>query len=850
MLRVALASVRGNSIRLALTGLAIVLGVAFVAGSFVLTDSIDRAFATLVEDATAEVDVYVNPAPGIDQDVTTAQPGSGPGLPDRLVGEVASVDGVAEAVGSVEGLAQVVGPDGSPVGGMGPPTLAFSWTGPDEPGPLTLRSGRAAAAADEVTIDAGTAATTGYEPGDEVPVLLSDGVREFTLVGVTGFGVEDNLLGATIVTFDLATAQAVLGRDGEVTAIAVRGEGEVTPSDLRDRIESAVGGDGVEVVTSDDLQAEQQAEITASLSFLNIALLAFAGVALFVGIFLIVNTFSIIVAQRTREFGLLRAVGASARQVQAAVLVEALVVGLVAGIVGVLAGIGLSELMRAVFDAIGLGFPDGGLVLRTRTIVVSLVVALVVTAVAAVVPARRAARISPMEALRDGGGAESDGIGRGRTAAGGVLAALGSAAIVVGLLVDVPQPAAFVGAGAAATFVGVSLLAPHLAAPVARVVGVLPARLGVSGRLGRNNAAGNPKRTASTASALMIGVALVSFVSIFAASATASVNALFASQLGADLTVTPAGFGPSGVPTGVVAALEELDEVGPVMPVEVVTAEHDRRPESIASIDPTVVADLLDVAPSDGALAALGAGRVLVHDEVAEARGLAEGDEVTLRTARGESVLRVVGTFGNNQVIGAPWVVDEATFAEVGGSGVVYSVIADLAEGVSAEDGRAAVDAALARFPNVVVQDQAELAETLRGQVDQLLNVIVGLLGLALVIALIGIVNTLALSVFERTREIGLLRAVGMTRRQVRAMVRWEAVVVAVFGAVLGVAVGSVFGFALVRASADQGLTVLEFPATRLATYVLVAGLAGVLAAVFPARRAARLDVLRAVTTE
>ena len=850
MIRVALASVRGNVVRLALTALAVVLGVAFVAGSFVLTDSIDAAFTNLLTEANEGTDVYVNPEDVIEQNVTTAQPGGGPALPDDLVDEVAAVDGVAEAVGSVEGSAQVIGPDGEPVGGMGPPTLAFSWSGPDEAGPLTLQGGREARGPDELTIDAGTADTTGYAVGDTVPVLLSDGIRDFDLVGITGFGAEDNLLGATIVTFDLATAQEVLGREGEVTSIAVSAEPGVEADVLRDRIDDALGEAAAEVVTAEDQQAQDQAEITQGLSFINIALLAFAGIALFVGVFLIVNTFSIIVAQRTREFALLRAVGASARQVQLAVVVEALAVGLVAGVLGLAAGIGLSELMRAIFGAIGFGFPDGGLVVEARTIVVSLVLALVVTAVAAVLPARRASRISPMEALREGAGASDDRVGTGRTVAGAVLAVGGTAAIVAGLFLDVPQPAGVVGAGAAATFVGVSLLAPYLARPVAAVVGALPARLGVAGRLGRNNASGNPKRTASTASALMIGVALVSFVSIFAASATASVNELFAAQLGSDFTLTPTGFGQSGVPAGVASAVDELDETAAVMGLRTAPLEFGDATTMLTAVDPEDVEDLLSLGVSEDALAALSDGGVLLPAEMAEAEGVAVGDVVDARLVTQQASLEVVGTFENTEVIGTTWVTATSTFADLAGDGVTYLVLADVADGVGPAEARAAIDGALEDFPTVQVQDQAELVESLRTQVDQLLNVIVGLLGLALVIALIGIVNTLALSVFERTREIGLLRAVGMTRRQVRSMVRWEAVIVAVFGAGLGVAVGSVFGWALVRAAADEGLQVLEFPAGRLVTYVVVAAVAGVLAAVFPARRAARLDVLEAVTTE
>ena len=404
------------------------------------------------------------------------------------------MDGVAEAVGSVEGSAQVIDRDGEPVGGMGPPTLAFSWAGPDEAGPLTLQAGREARGPDEITMDAGTAETTGYAVGDTVPVALSDGIREFQLVGITGFGAEDNLLGATIVTFDLATAQQVLGREGEVTSISVSAEPGVDAATLRDRIDEALGSASAEVVTAEDQQAEDQAEITQGLSFLTIGLQAFAGIALFVGLFLIVNTFSIIVAQRTREFALLRAVGASARQVQLAVVIEALAVGLVAGVLGLLAGIGLSELMRMIFGAIGFGFPDGGLIIEPRTIVVSLVLGLVVTAVASVVPG------SPgLPHLADGGTARGRRCRRGPAWAPGGRSPVrcwragGAAAIAAGLALDVPQPAAIVGAGVAATFVGVALLAPYLAAPVAAVVGALPGTPGRGGSARPQQRRGQPQ---------------------------------------------------------------------------------------------------------------------------------------------------------------------------------------------------------------------------------------------------------------------------------------------------------------------------------------------------------------------
>jgi len=850
MLRVALASVRGNRIRLALTSLAIVLGVAFVAGSLMLTDSIERAFGTLFDESFEGTDVYVRGVRQVDIGFGGELPGQGPTIPDDLAGVVAGIDGVRDVVPMVDGLAQVIDRDGRPVGGMGPPTIAASWSGPDEAGPLTLRDGRPAAGPTEATIDAATAALTGYGVGDRVPILLSTGVQTFDLVGITGYGTEDNLLGATIVTFDLETAQQVLGREGRLDSLAVVGDG-VGPEDLRDRIAAVVGSDTVEVVTADQEAAETQALLEEGLSFVSIALLVFAGIAVFVGVFLIVNTFSMVVAQRTREFALLRAVGASTRQVRGAVVIEALIVGLVSAVLGLLAGVGLSNLLRLLFDALGVGFPDGGLVLRARTVVVAFAVGVGVTTVASWGPARRAARIAPVEALAGTGAAQTEQVSRRRTAAGVALATLGGMAIAVALGGMVPQPAAVAGLGAAATFVGVTLFSPLLSQPVVGFVGAAPARRGLAGRLARNNAQGNPRRTAATASALMIGVALVSFVSIFAASATASVNTLFTAQLRADFVISPVGFGQAGIPAGLWSTLQDQPEVGAASPLRVLQgAVGEGAAESVVAVVPDHIDRLVALEIIEGEAGDL-AGGALVHGDRAATEGLAVGDPLTLRLQDGPQELTVVGLFDNRDLVSADVVIALDTIpagSTTPGADVLVLVAA--ADGVDLDDARAAVDGVVEAFPSVQVEDQAELRESLQGQVDGLLNLMIGLLGLALVVALIGIVNTLALSVFERTREIGLLRAVGMTRSQVRTMIRWEAVYVSVFGALLGVAVGTLLGWAIVAASADQGLEVLEVPVLRLATYVVVAGVAGVVAAVLPARRAARLDVLEAVTTE
>lgn len=849
MLRVAWKSVLGNKLRLALTGVAIVIGVAFVSGTFVLTDSIQQAFDGLLTEINAGIDGYVNPSEEL-EGVPDGPPSGAEAVAtvdEDVLDEVLAVDGVATAEGLVQGYAQIIGADGEAIGQTGPPRLGFSWS--DEDGSLVLRDGRAPTGPDEVVVDVASARTGDLAVGDDVRIVTIDGATTFTLVGVVGFGEEDNLLGATIAAFTQDRAQELFGLEGRFTQIPFQVDGDRDPDEVVAAVQAALADDtSVAVESAASQQASEQQEITEGLGFLNTALLAFAGVALFVGAFLIVNTFTIIVAQRTREFALLRAVGASAGQVRSAVVVEAVVVGLVSSTLGLLGGIGFAQLLRLVFDAIGFGFPDGGVVVAPRTIVAAYVIGVGITAVAAIAPARRAASVAPVEALRGSGAQDPEVVGRMRTLGGVGFAALGLALLAFGLVGGTSQAAALVGAGAAALFLGVSLLAPYLSLPMATALGVVSRRRGVAGTLARNNARRNPKRTASTASALMIGVALVTFVSVFSSSAIASVDRVFEEQLSADFLLSSESFGP--VPLSVAADLRDREEVADVASqrgVGPIRLESGDETNLTGVTLPAMLANA-DLQELTGDLATLGGGEVFVKEGEAQRRGLAMGDTVTFDTPQVQDVtLTVAGTFRDEGDFASDYLVTTDQWDEVL-SGPDSAVFARVADGAEADEARAAIEEVLTAYPGIQVQDQSDLREMVRSQVDQLLNLLIGLLMLAVVIALIGIVNTLALSIFERTREIGLLRAVGMTRPQVRTMIRWEAVIVAVFGAVLGVAVGAFLGWAMVTAVPD--LPVLEFPAGRMVVYVVLAGLAGVVAAILPARRAARLDVLEAVTTE
>ncbi len=863
MFRVALKSVLGNKLRFALTALAVVLGVAFVSGVFVLTDSIQRSFDGLISDINAGTAVFVNPVQDIDAEIaggTGAVGGST--IPEELAARIEQVAGVASVEGGVGGLAIILDAEGEKVGAAaGPPALGFSWA--ETIGPLRIAEGdgRAPTKAGEVVIDRGsfTALQEGdasFDLGSSVTIVLQNlGPQTFTVVGVSTFGDNDNLLGATTASFELLDAQRLFDKQGQFDQIGVISDGSVDDAALSLAIGEAVG-DGFEVITADQQTENDQADIQQGLGFLTTALLAFAGIALFVGAFIIVNTFSIIIAQRTREFALLRAIGASGRQIRGAVMIEALVVGLVASVIGLGAGIALAGILQSVMDAVGISIPQSGIIVQPRTVIASFVVGVGVTFFSAVLPSRRAASISPIEGLRDAAGVQTGAISARRTGGGAAAALAGVASLAFGLTIASSNEVVFVGVGVGLTFIGVSLLAPHAAGPVAAVLGALPAKSGVPGRLAQRNAARNATRTASTASALMIGVALVAFVSIFSSSALKSVGVLFEEQFGADFSIqADSGFGPpAGLPTALTQEIRDLPETGAVASFRAsnIRIGDQTGTTFVASTDPETAEELITFGFIEGGIERLTEpGTILVDDEVAERDGLAIGSVITADFAAAERVdLEVVGIYTNEEVVGAPWVVSNEALTQYAGSIQDLFIGVDLAEGVDVEAGRLAIEGVADKYGQVLVQTTAELRQQTEEQVNGLLNGLIVLLALAVVIAVIGIINTLALSVFERTREIGLLRAVGMIRRQTRAMIRWEAVIVSIFGALLGLLVGIFFGWAMVKALSSQGITELAIPGGRLVVYVIVAGFAGVIAAILPARRAARLDVLAAVTNE
>jgi len=855
MWRATFKSLLAKKLRLVLTALSVVLGVGFVAGTYVLTDTMNAAFEELFAQSAAASDVVVRSTSAFDSE--EAGPGGGGGgedrtpLPDSLLELVQSASGVSVAVGDVQGYAQMVDPATDEViGGLGPPTIGTNWN--ELAGEvLTLRAGGSPpAAAGEVVVDAATARIAELAIGDTIKILFEDSTDDFTIVGIAGFGEADNLGGATLAAFDTATAQRVLGKRGVFDAISVVGTEGVEPSELRASVD-AVLPEGVEAVTSTSVADEASRSLQEDLGFFRTALLVFAFVALFVGSFIIFNTFSIIVAQRTRELALLRALGASRRQVVVSVVAEALVVGLIASVVGIIVGIGIAVGLQGLLGAFNIDLPSTSLQLLPRTVIASLAIGVIVTVLASVLPARRAGSVAPIQALREAGdGAASRELAGRRLAIALAVTALGVAALLYGLFGAESNGVYSVGAGAAITFVGVAMLSPLAARPIVAGLGAPLSRLSFQGRLGRENAMRSPRRTASTAAALMIGLGLVSMVAILAASLKASFDAALTETLKADYTLATSSF--SSFSAGVAERVAGLPEVGAVSAFRQNGFRVNGSTSFLTAVDPATVDDVASLEVSEGSVAALAEGDdvVLVHRGVATDNGWSLGDEVPAQFASiGDVPLTIVGIYEENRLAG-DYVISLVAYDGLYVERLDSFVLVKGAEGLALGEVETAIRGAVEEFPNVQVQDQAAFREQQAGFIDQLLGLITALLLMSIAIAAVGIINTLGLSIYERTRELGLLRAVGMSRRQVSRMVRWESIIIAVFGAVLGLMIGIVFGWALQQALKTEGVSEFVVPVGQLAVYLVIAALIGVIAAIWPARRASRLNVLEAISYE
>jgi putative ABC transport system permease protein len=840
MLRVTLAGIRGHLLRFALTALSVMLGVAFVAGTLVLTDSLDKTFTGIFSQANKGTDAYVRGEQG-----ATSFDGANlhAGLPLELADEIENLPDVIRAVPELAGSAVLVGQDGTAVRQGGAPTLAFSWL--DDDPVLKVVDGRAPRDAGEIAVEQGTLEKARLGVGDETQVVVGSQVMDVDVVASVEFGA---LAGSTLVLFDEATATRLFAPDGTVPAIAVQGTPGVDQADLVDEV-SAVLPPGAEAITGAAKTAEDTASIKEALGFINTFLLVFAGISLVVGAFIIVNTFSMLLAQRTRELALLRAVGAGAGQVVRMVLAEAAVVGLVGGVVGLGVGIGLAALLKVAVGAFGLEV-SGGLPIAARTVVVSVLLGLVVTVVAAAVPAIRASRIAPVAAMRDDIALPERGL-RARARWAVVLLVLGLAAVPGALLLDDAPGDWSLIAAAALLFLAVAVGAAALARPVVTVLGAPFAALSRSvGRMARGNALRNPRRTAATASALMIGLALVTAVSVLSASATQSTKAIVGEVVSADFVLN-GGF--TGFAPGIADDVSQVPGVESVASLAGVPVQLNGKAGFAVGGNAASLDDALVMTMRSGSVGSLSEGQVLVSESEAEDRGWSVGSTLTgvVGVLQGQT-LQVGGVFADNPAVGTSLVLP----AELADRAVPQPRQLDLLAYVVLEPG-ANAGAVRERIVDVVkpyvvvsVQDKDEYVNAQADQIQQLLLTIYVLLALSVVIAVLGIVNTLALSVFERTREIGLLRAVGLARGQLRRMITIESVLTALFGAVLGAVLGLGLGVLLQRTLVDDGLTELVVPYSSVVLVIVLAAVVGVVAAVLPAIRATRLNVLQAIATE
>jgi putative ABC transport system permease protein len=825
--------------RLAGTAVAIVLGVAFLVGTLVLGDTIAANFDNLFSETAAGTDVVVRSESPLSNSLD-ADPARRP-IDQTLVDTIASVDGVAVVEPQIVGYGQLLGADGDPIGGNGPPRLAGSWVDDPDLNPYKIAEGRAPQAPDEVVINRGAAESGDLHVGDRT-VVQTPAPVEVTIVGISTFGDSDGLGATTMTAFTLDAAQEHITRQpGVVSSILVKGDDGVDPDELSARIADVVPN-GVESITGDTLVDER----LDSLDFLGMVrgfLVAFAVIALFVATLSINNTFSITVAQRTRELAMLRSIGASSRQVRRMVTLEALIIGVVAALVGAVAGLGVAALLKGMFKAFGFGLPTGGLTITPTAVVIGIAVGVLATLLAARAPARRAARVAPIEALRDSA-SESTTISRRRLIVAIVALATGVALSAVG----VGGSALLVGGGALALVAGTLMIAPVVLPVCARAIGAVLRRVrGVNGAIAEQNARRQPRRTAGTATALLIGVAVVTMFTVFASSASAMVDDDVSSGFGnADLSIATPVFGGGVLSTDVMSDLGDVPEVDDAVGVARATVVIDGDTTQVAATDVQSAKPVLDLSVRDGSLTDVGDDGLVIGETRAEDEGWKVGSRVDVTFLDGSTLPMTVRAVVDDAELLAGIVIPTDTWFDRVPQPAYSNVFITLADGVSLDDGRAAITDIATRYTGDV-QDRAEFADAAAEGLDMLLGLVYALLALAILISLLGIANTLSLAVHERRREIGLLRAVGQTRSQARSVLRLESVIVATFGTALGLVLGTALGGLLFAAiSDDAGVTI---PWTRLATILVIGMVAGVLAAWRPARRAARLDVLDAIAT-
>jgi putative ABC transport system permease protein len=850
--KLALRGLLSRKLRSVLTGFAVVIGVAFVVGTLVFTATIDESFKNLFERTQKGVDVSVQAAQPV-----KAQFSIPPTMPADTLEKVSSVDGVDVAEGNVGfqfGL--ILDKDGEPIVGNGPPTIVVNVGTEDVFSVLEYEGGGGPPENDnEVVLDKGTADRYDFKVGDPVTISGASPAKQYTISGVATVGGSDSLGGSRLVAFTEAEAHRVAGYDGWDSISISTGGGNA------DEVKAAVQrelGRNFEVRTGEEAAEQQAQDLSDALGFIRIALLIFAGVALLVGGFLIFNTFTVTVAQRTKEFALLRVIGASRRQVMRSMMLETFFVGLIASIIGVVVGLGVAPGLAALMKAGGIDLGTTGIVISPSTVVIGLVIGLVATMVAGFVPARRATRVEPVAAMRD---SVTPGLGHlrmRRIIGSAVLIGLGLVLLFYGLFGGIASDglaAGIVGFGAVLMMFGFAFLAPLLVRPLARGLGAPLVRIqGLTGTLARENAMRQPQRTAVTAAALMIGLALVVMVAIFAASLSGSSGKVIDDQYKAALIVqNQDGFSP--IPVKAAETVASVSGVASVSPTRLAIgkAKGDSGVTAVTGFDPSTIGAVRTLKWVDGdasTLSSMTDSDVVVESDWAEGHDLAVGNTAQFTTPTGKQEgYKIVGTFSSQAGLTTNVILTNAALERDWGSKDIQTVLAAADPGINPDQLQASAAKALDQFPSAEALTKEGYKENQAAAINSLLNLVYGLLALSVIVALLGIVNTLALSVHERTRELGMLRAVGMSRAQVRGMIRSESVITAGIGAILGIVLGIVFAAVISRPLAEQGF-VFILPFVTLIVFFVFAAIAGVVAAIPPARRASKVDVLRAVTTE
>jgi len=834
-----------HKVRFLMATFAVLLGVSFVSGAFVLTDSLRSTFDSLFTQTNKGIDVRVRTKIAFGQ---SSQAERDP-VPVSVLDAVKDVAGVRAAEGSYFRTATLLDKNGKAIKTQGAPTAGLAVRSDSVISGVKVLTGRVPTNSTEVVIDGQTADRHHYVVGDTIGVVLDKGTSTYTIVGLIGQGGQRGFAGATIAGFDPVTAAAILEPVGTFDNINLAAAPGTKPAELLANVQAKLPPN-LEAVSGDTVRKEAKDAVGTIFTIFGRVLLGFAMVALFVSTFIINNTFAIIVGQRIRELALLRAIGANARQVWRMVIAEAFAIGALASALGIGAGVLVAKGLLALFNAGGAGLPTSSTVISPRTIIAALVVGIGVTMLSAIVPARRASRIPPVAAMNPDAGHAALASSK-RLVTGLVTFGVGLFGVVVGLFVHpggTVVTLGLAGLGTILLFIGVASLSTTIAKRASLILGAPISRLfRLPGELATQNAARAPRRTSSTASALMIGLALVSAFSVVAGSVKSTFSNTLKRSVQADYFMSSDTF--QGFSPQFADGLKTIPQLDAVSAMRFTSAQVNNSTKNVTAVDPTTFSKLVNLDVKSGSVEALANGGVLVHRDPAKSLKLKVGDPITITWQNGHtSSLKVAGTFNDNTVTGS-WVVSLDTLAASSDTADQRDrfVAARLRPGADATAARAAIDKLGVTFPQVKIEDRSEFRKSQEGQINQLVAVVNGMLLLAILIAVLGIANTLALSVFERTREFGLLRAVGMSRRQLRRTVRWEAVIVALFGAILGIVIGTPLGAALASALPKSFVDGVTVPVGQLAGLLVVAVIAGLVAAILPARRASKLNVLDAI---